>query len=54
MENDIILAKLKLLSVSQQKHLLSLLKNQNEHKKAISYVRDYNLALISPMLVKIS
>ena len=54
MENDMISEKLKLLSVLQQQHLLSRLKNQNEHQKAIQYVRDYNLALISAMRVNSS
>jgi len=53
-ENDMILAKLNLLSVPQQQHLLARLKNENEHQKAIRYVRDYNLALISAMRVNSS
>jgi len=49
-----ILKKLKLLSATQQQHLLARLKNQNEHQKAIQYRRDYNLALISAMRVNSS
>lgn len=49
-----ILKNLKLLSVPQKQHLLSRLKNQNEQQKAIAYVRDYNLALISAMRVNSS
>ena len=52
MENDIS-EKLKLLSDTQQQHLLSRLKNQNEQQKAIQYVRD-DLALISAMRVNSS
>lgn len=47
-ENDIS-EKLKLLSDTQKQHLLARLKNQNEHQKALQYVRDYNLVLISSM-----
>lgn len=54
MENDMILKNLKLLSVPQKQHLLSRLKNQHEHQKALQYVRDYNLALISAMRVNSS
>ena len=54
MENDMILKNLKLLSVPQKQHLLSRLKNQHEHQKALQYVRDYNLALISEMRVNSS
>tara|TARA_R110000744_G_scaffold5909_1_gene20850 strand:- start:591 stop:764 length:174 start_codon:yes stop_codon:yes gene_type:complete len=43
--------QLKLLSDTQQKHLLSRLKNQHEHKKAIEYVRSYKLDFISAMCV---
>jgi len=49
-KND-ILEKLNLLSVLQQQHLLSRLKNQHEHETAIRYARDYNLALITAMRV---
>jgi len=51
MENDIILKNLKLLSDIQKQNLLSRLKNQHEQQRAIAYVRDYGLALISTMRV---
>ena len=49
-----ILQKLTLLSDTQQQHLLARLKNEHEHQKAIRYVRDFNLALISAMRVNSS
>jgi len=46
-----ILEKLKLLSDLQKQLILSRLKKQNEHQKAMRYARDYNFALILAMRV---